>query len=68
MQVLILVIFLDISPDLTGLDRWEEGTVIEVENNTFRGIVIAAETKDRNVFFGIKDLFKIPETTELCLQ
>jgi hypothetical protein len=31
---------------------------IEVENNTFNGIVIAAETKDRNVFFGTKDLFR----------
>ncbi|MDR2139451.1 MAG: transcriptional regulator, partial [Tannerella sp.] len=49
-----------ISPDLTGLSQWEEGTVIEVENNTFNGIVIAAETKDRDVFFGTKDLFQIP--------
>jgi hypothetical protein len=49
-----------ISPDLTGLSQWEKGTVIEVENNTFNGIVIAAETKDRNVFFGVKDLFQIP--------
>ena len=57
-----------ISPDLTGLPQWEEGVVVEVENNTFNGIVIAAETKDRNVFFGTKDLFQKPETVELCLQ
>ena len=57
-----------ISPDLTGLTRWTEGTVIEVENNTFNGIVIAAETKDRNVFFGQKDLFKTTNNKELCLQ
>ena len=49
-----------ISPDLTGLTNWVEGIVIEVENNTFNGIVIAAETKDRNVFFGRQDLFKFP--------
>jgi hypothetical protein len=57
-----------VSPDLTGLPQWEEGTVIDVENNTFNGIVIAAETKDRNVFFGTKNLFQIPENAELCLQ
>ena len=47
-----------ISPDLTGQPKWTEGIVIEVENNTFNGIVIAAETKDRNVFFGRENLFK----------
>jgi hypothetical protein len=48
-----------ISPDLTGLSQWEEGTVIEVEDNTFKGMVITAETKDRNVFFGTEDLFAV---------
>jgi len=57
-----------ISPDLTGLAKWIEGIVIEVENNTFNGIVIAAETKDKNVFFGRKDLFKTTNKKELCLQ
>jgi len=57
-----------ISPDLTGLSNWAEGIVIEVENNTFNGIVIAAETKDRNVFFGRQELFKITKTKEACLQ
>jgi len=47
-----------ISPDLTGLTQWTEGVVIEVKKNTFNGLVIAAETRDRNVFFGRKDLFK----------
>jgi hypothetical protein len=57
-----------ISPDLTGLPHWKDGKVIEVENNTFNGIVIAAETKDRNIFFGTKDLFQIPENAGQCLQ
>ena len=57
-----------ISPDLTGLTNWAEGIVIEVENNTFNGIVIAAETKDRNVFFGRQDLFKTINNKEICLQ
>jgi len=57
-----------ISPDLTGKQNWTEGVVIEVEKNTFNGIVIAAETKDRNVFFGQKDLFKTSNNKELCLH
>jgi len=57
-----------ISPDLTGWTNWMEGTVIEVENNTFNGIVIAAETKDRNIFFGRQDLFRTINNKEICLQ
>ncbi|MFR4702414.1 MAG: hypothetical protein ACLT8S_09650 [Eubacterium sp.] len=41
--------------------------MIEVENNPFVGIVISAETEDKNVFFGQEDLFK-PQTEEVCLQ
>ena len=50
-----------ISPDLTKLPNWTIGIVIEVENNPFVGIVISAETEDKNVFFGQEDLFK-PQT------
>lgn len=50
-----------ISPDLTRLPNWTIGIVIEVENNPFVGIVISAETEDKNVFFGQEDLFK-PQT------
>ena len=55
-----------ISPDLTRLEEWIPGKVIEVENNPFVGVVISAETSDGNVFFGQKDLFK-PQTEEVCL-
>lgn len=55
-----------ISPDLTRLQDWVKGIVIEVENNPFIGIVISAETEDKNVFFGQKDLFKL-QTEEVCL-
>ena len=41
-----------ISPDLTLQKEWVSGTIIQVENNPFVGIVISAETEDRNVFFG----------------
>ena len=55
-----------ISPDLTKLPNWISGIVIEVENNPFVGIVISAETEDKNVFFGQEDLFK-PQTEEVWL-
>lgn len=55
-----------ISPDLTHLPDWIEGRIIEIENNTFLGVVISAETEDGNVFFGKKDLFK-PQTPKVCL-
>ena len=57
-----------ISPDLTGQTNWTEGIVIDVRNNMFNGTVISAETKDRNVFFGRKDLFKTIKNREICLQ
>lgn len=55
-----------ISPDLTKLPNWISGTVIEVEDNPFVGIVISAETEDGDVFFGQEDLFK-PLKEEVCL-
>ena len=55
-----------ISPDLTLQKDWVSGTIIQVENNPFVGIVISAETEDRNVFFGREDLFK-PTKEEVCL-
>lgn len=42
-----------ISPDLTRMEGWITGTVIEVEDNPFIGIVISAETEDKDVFFGL---------------
>lgn len=47
-----------ISPDLTHLEEWIEGKIIEVEQNPYVGVVISAETSDGNVFFGYQDLFK----------
>ncbi len=55
-----------ISPDLTRMQDWVKGTVIEVENNPFIGIVISAKTEDGVIFFGQEDLFK-PQTEEVCL-
>ena len=56
-----------ISPDLTLLKEWIPGRVIEVEENPFVGMVISAETKDEDVFFGRADMFKLTKEEEVCL-
>ena len=56
-----------ISPDLTKLPNWISGIVTEVENNPFIGIVISAETEDKNIFFGRQDLFKLQTEEKICL-
>lgn len=49
-----------VSPFLTHKTDWEEGTIIDVENNTFNGIVISVEMSDGDVFFqrATPDYFK----------
>jgi len=48
-----------ISPELTQMKEWIKARVIDVENNSFIGLVISAQTEDGNVFFGRNDLFKL---------
>lgn len=47
-----------ISPELTNENYWEKGEVIEVKENSFIGLVIAAKTSDGRIFFGRIDMFK----------
>jgi len=48
-----------ISPELTQMKEWIKARVIDVENNSFIGLVISAQTEDGNVFFGRNELFKL---------
>jgi len=48
-------------PKLTGLNDWVEGIVIDIENNPFKGIVIAIR-HTLNRFFGEEKYF------ESCFQ
>ena len=48
-----------IAPEVTNLSDWIPATVINVENNSFRGIVIVAETEDGNVYFIVLHLLII---------
>ena len=41
-----------VSPDLTGLDAWYEGIIVDIENNRFNGIVISIKLDDGRIFFG----------------
>ncbi|UOE40828.1 transcriptional regulator [Chryseobacterium suipulveris] len=54
-----------ISPQVTGRPDWIEGTVIQVENNPFVGIVITAKSDDGETFFEKEYLFK---KVELCTR
>lgn len=47
------------SPELTGLDEWVEGTIIDVENNPFKGIVIAIKDSVGRIFFGEEKYFQL---------
>lgn len=40
-----------VDPKFTGLESWIEGTVIDVEKNPFKGIVIAIKRCLRKNFF-----------------
>lgn len=51
------------SEDVTHKPGWLPGTVIQVENNPFNGIVISMETDDGDIFFHKQECFK-PFDTE----
>ena len=46
------------SPDLTGLDAWYEGIIVDIENNRFNGIVISIKLDDGRIFFGQERFFQ----------
>jgi hypothetical protein len=58
------------SPKLTGLNDWIEGTVIDVENNPFKGLVIAIKDNSERIFFGEEKYFQFfnKNNSEACLQ
>ena len=49
----------NISPYLTHFDTWIDGEIIEIENNPFRGIVIAAKDDCGRIFWGEQDYFEL---------
>ena len=51
-----------VNPKLTGLDEWVEGTVIDIEDNPFKGTVIAIQDTLNRIFFGEEKYF------QPCLQ
>ena len=51
-----------VDPKLTGLNDWVEGMVIDIENNPFKGTVIAIKDTLDRIFYGEEKYFKT------CLQ
>jgi len=45
-------------PKLTGQTEWVEGVVIDIENNPFKGTVIAIKDAFNRIFFGEAKYFK----------
>ena len=56
-----------VSPELTGLDNWVEGKVINIEKNPFKGIVVAIKDEAGKIFFGEERYFE-QINKNLCLQ
>lgn len=56
-----------ISPEVTHQIDWIEGTIIEIEENPYVGIVLFVQTKDGDVFFERECLFRLVNEEELCL-
>ncbi len=55
-----------ISPDITQEKEWVKGVVIDVEDNSFVGYVITAETEDKVIFLKKKIYLEKPNV--LCMQ
>lgn len=47
-----------VSPQFTGESDWVEGEVIDIEQNPFKGIVIAIKDKVGRIFFGEERYFQ----------
>ena len=56
-----------ISPEVTHQIDWIEGTIIEIEDNPYVGIILFVQTKDGDVFFERECLFRLVNEEELCL-
>ncbi len=54
-----------VSPTLTNVSEWREGTVIDVENNPFLGIVYSVKLPDGSIYSGTKENFE-PVIRESC--
>ena len=46
-----------ISPDVTHQTNWIEGEIIKIEDNSFVGKVISAQTYNGDVFFSYQNMF-----------
>lgn len=49
----------NISPYLTHLSEWVTGEIIEVEDNPYRGTLIAAKDALGRIFWGEQDYFNL---------
>jgi GxxExxY protein len=55
------------NPAITGLDEWIEGTIIDIEQNPFMGIVISIKDAHGQIFFGEERYFE-PINNDITLN
>ena len=58
----------NVSPYLTHLTDWVAAEVIEIEQNPYRGVVVAAKDHLGRIFWGEIDYFEPLNEKEPCLQ
>jgi hypothetical protein len=47
-----------ISPQITNVDNWLKGTIIQLEDNIFNGLVISAKAENGLIYFHQAKYFK----------
>lgn len=51
--------YAEVSPDLTHLDRWVKGKIIDLIDKPFLGLEVAVQDKKGNIFYGELCYFKL---------
>lgn len=46
------------SPELTGQTSWVEGSLIDIEHNPFKGLVLAIKDSLNRIYFGEAKYFQ----------
>lgn len=50
--------FVMVSPQVSHYADWAKGTIIEIENNPWRGTVIVVRMENGDIFWDVEDFFK----------
>lgn len=57
-----------VGPRLTGLGEWIEGTIVDIEYNPLKGLVVAIRDKLNRIFLGEQKHFTPVNEDNVCIQ